>query len=202
MPLLELCQPAGVPRASLSVLTAASGASSDPRSINSQEMTARTRRDSDDVIASESHCPCAPLAPAPMPCTSSCLLVHFLEERLEGQNNSGQTVHSRAARRVFASLNSPVRGGLCSRGGCRGAPTAYSGVTAGHTGSARQHTMSGTTLAGHYGLKSAGGALVSPYWVAKDLKGAELDAALTAKVKEYITSLGGSKFIRKVRCAG
>ena len=55
MPLLELCQPAGVPRASLSVLTAASGASSDPRSINTQEMTARTRRDSDDVIASESH---------------------------------------------------------------------------------------------------------------------------------------------------
>jgi hypothetical protein len=64
VPLLELCQPAGVPRASLSVLTAASGASSDPRSINTQEMTARTRRDSDDVIASESHlplrtsCPC------------------------------------------------------------------------------------------------------------------------------------------------
>lgn len=87
MPLLELCQPAGVPRASLSVLTAASGASSDPRSINSQEMTARTRRDSDDVIASESHlplrtsCPCTHALHLLLPLAS---LVHFLEERLEG----------------------------------------------------------------------------------------------------------------------
>ena len=60
--------------------------------------------------------------------------------------------------------------------------------------------MAAKSLAGHYGLKSAGGALVSPFWIDKSAQqGDGLHAALDAKVQEYITAMGGNKFIRKVR---
>ena len=59
-----------------------------------------------------------------------------------------------------------------------------------------------TSLAGHYGLKSAGGALVSPFWVSKEAQAGDgLQAALDTKVQEYVNKMGGNKFIRKVRTA-
>ena len=60
--------------------------------------------------------------------------------------------------------------------------------------------MATKSLAGHYGLKSAGGALVSPFWIEKSAqRGDGLHAALDVKVQEYVNAMGGNKFIRKVR---
>ena len=54
------------------------------------------------------------------------------------------------------------------------------------------------SLAGHYSVVNKEG-VSSPYWISKEEAAGDLNAALDKKVQEYVTGLGGSKFIRKVR---
>jgi hypothetical protein len=67
---------------------------------------------------------------------------------------------------------------------------------------APRHTMAKRSLAGFFD-KDQGAAANSPYWVSQaNVVGGDpeaLEAELSVKMQQYVTSLGGKRVIRKVR---